>query len=110
MNGFARDLRFALRSLRRNPGFATATVLVLGIGVGAISLMFSTYNTVFLRPLPFPHPEQLVWVWETTPSGSNNSLSYEDYVDFQRGVHAFGSMAAINVFSQGRLLTGPDGA
>jgi len=110
MNGFARDLRFALRSLRRNPGFAVATVLVLGIGVGAISLMFSTYNTVFLRPLPFPHPEQLVWVWETTPSGSNNSLSYEDYVDFQSGVHAFGSMAAINVFSQGRLLTGPDGA
>jgi predicted permease len=110
MNGFARDLRFALRSLRRNPGFAVATVLVLGIGVGAISLMFSTYNTVFLRPLPYPHPERLVWVWETTPSGSRNSLSYEDYLDFQGGVHAFRSMAAVHVFGQGRLLTGRDGA
>jgi putative ABC transport system permease protein len=110
VSDFVRDVRYTLRSLRRNPGFAAATILVLGIGVGAISLIFSTYNTVVLRPLPFPRPDELVWVWETTPSGSRNSLSYDDYVDFRDGADALASLAAVGVFSQGRLLTGSDGA
>ena len=106
MQTIARDVRFAFRSIRRNPGFATATMLVLGIGIGAISLMFSTYNTVVLRPLPYPNPDRLVWVWETTPSMGQNSISYDDYVDYRDGTDAFESMGAWDLFSQGWLLTG----
>jgi putative ABC transport system permease protein len=108
MNDIARDVRFTLRSLRRNPGFAAVTVLVLGIGVGAISLMFSTYNTVVLRPLPFPNPDRLIWVWATTPDMGRNSISYDDYVDYRDGTDAFQSLGAQGVFRQRWLLTGSD--
>jgi putative ABC transport system permease protein len=104
--GTARDVRFALRSMRRNPGFTTATLLVLGIGIGAISLMFSTYNTVVLQPLPFPEPDRLVWVWEIVPGGGQNTISYDDYVDYRDGTESLESLGAFGVFSQGWLLTG----
>lgn len=110
MFDFGRDVSFTFRSLRRNPGFAAATILVLGIGVGAVSLMFSTYNTVVLQPLPYRAPEQLVWVWATTPTGGRNSLSYDDFVDYQRDVPAFSSLSAIMLFSDRRLLSGDDDA
>lgn len=106
MHDIARDVWLGIRSARRNPGFAIATILVLGIGIGAISLMFSTYNTVVLQPLPFPEADRLVWVWETSPGGSRNSLSYDDYVDLQKGAPAFQSLGALPVFSQRRLLIG----
>jgi putative ABC transport system permease protein len=105
MGDFSRDVRLALRSFRRSPGFAAATILVLGIGIGAISLMFSTYNTVVLRPLPYPAPDRLIWIWATAPSGSRNSLSYDDYTDYRDGAEAFQSLGAVGVFSQRRLLT-----
>ena len=63
VSGIWSDVRFAARSFLRAPGFAIAVVLVLGIGVGAVSLMFSTFNSVVLRPLPFEEPDRLVWVW-----------------------------------------------
>lgn len=106
MQDIARDVRFAIRSMGRSPGFAAATILVLGIGIGAISLMFSTYNTVVLRPLPYPAPDRLAWVWETVPNGRQNSISYDDYVDYRDGTDAFESMGAFYVFGQGWLLTG----
>ena len=59
------DLRFAVRTLRKNPGFAVAAVLALALGIGANSAMFTVIDAVLLRPLPFPHSERLVNVWET---------------------------------------------
>src|SRR6186997_252588 len=53
------DLRFSLRQLRRHPGFALAAVATLAIGIGATTAIFSTVNAAILRPLPFPHPEDL---------------------------------------------------
>jgi predicted permease len=106
MFDLGRDVSFTLRSLRRNPGFAAATILVLGIGIGAISLMFSTYNAVVLRPLPYPAPSQLVWVWATSPRGGRNSLSYDDYVDYESDVPAFSSLGSYMLFSDRRLLSG----
>jgi putative ABC transport system permease protein len=99
-------IRYAFRSLARTPGFTTATVLVLGIGVGAVSLMFSTLNTVVLQPLPFRDPGRLVWLWSLTPSGSENSTSFLDYQDYRDGTSGFESLAAYMVFTQAQILTG----
>jgi putative ABC transport system permease protein len=106
MRGLRQDVRFTLRSLRRNPGFAAAAILVLGMGIGAISLVFSTYVAAVLRPLPYPRPDRLVWVSATTSGGRQNSLSYDDYRDYRAGADALQELGVAEVFGDHRLLTG----
>lgn len=59
------DVRFALRALRRRPGFASTAVAVLGVGIGATTVIFTVFNAVLLRPLPYPDSQRLVTVWQT---------------------------------------------
>src|SRR5271169_4909052 len=58
----AQDLRYAFRTFRRDAGFATFAVLIVGLGIGASSTVFSVVNTLLLRPLPFQNPDRLVWI------------------------------------------------
>src|SRR5260370_19613182 len=63
------DLRFCLRSLRRQPGFTLAAMATLAVGIGATTAIFSTVNAALLRPLPFPHPEDLFAVYTPATDG-----------------------------------------
>ena len=62
-----RDVRYALRGLGRSPGFTAAVVLIVGLGIGATTAIYTVGNGVILRPLPFAHPERLVQMFGSTP-------------------------------------------
>jgi putative ABC transport system permease protein len=95
------DLRYGLRQLRRNPGFAVVAVLTLALGIGADTAIFSVIDSVLLRPLAFPHPERLV----VLGNGPGFPLAGPDYLDWQRENQTFSSMA-LYTFGQSYNLTG----
>src|SRR3954467_8470376 len=77
------DLRFAVRSLLRSPGYALVAILCLALGIAANVTVFTPVNTLLLRPLPFADPDQVVNVYTTTARNgrSEGSWSYPDYLD-----------------------------
>jgi predicted permease len=90
------DLRFAARTLRRSPGFAVTAVAVAALGLGATTVAFSVADHVLLRPLPFPHPERLVKLWQDQSfrGYSRMEVSPPNYRDWKRMSGSFEGMAA----------------
>jgi putative ABC transport system permease protein len=92
------DLRYALRSFRRNPAFAAAALVVLALGIGANSAIFTVVNGVLLKPLPYPEPDRLVAVSHVPPAASfpgmkEFAVSPANFLDWQRQQHVFERMA-----------------
>lgn len=88
------DLKYALRMLARNRGFTIVAVLTLALGIGANTALFSVANSVLLEPLPFPAPQQLVALYESRVQFVRASISYPNFLDWQRDNHTFTSLAA----------------
>ncbi|MGH9392638.1 MAG: ABC transporter permease, partial [Terriglobales bacterium] len=89
-----RALRYALRTLLQTPTVALIAVLTLGLGVGASTAIFSVVDAVLLRPLPFPQPEQLISVRESSRQFPSMSVSFPDYLDWVASNHSFQALAA----------------
>lgn len=88
------DCRYGLRQLRKNPGFTTVAVLILALGIGASTAIFSLVDAVLLRTLPYPTPEKIVRVWEQAPDGHPMNLSDPNFDDFLAQNNTFSSFAA----------------
>lgn len=104
-----RLIRHAARSLVRRPVLAIVALVTLGLGIGANTAMFSIINVVFLKPLPFPAPEQLVMAWSSLPDQSlaEGFSSYPDFKDWRDQAKSFTGLAALWTFANGDVnLTG----
>ena len=95
MRSLLQDLRYALRSLRRSPGFALAAVATLAIGIGANTAIFSAVNGVLLNPLAFANPDRLVMVWGHHASIGKETASLPDYLDWKNQSRSFEELAAL---------------
>jgi predicted permease len=89
-----RDLRFALRMLRKNPGFSGIAILTLALGIGANTALFSVVNGVLLNALPYLQPDRLVALYANTPEMNKYSISYPNFLDWQRDNRSFSALAA----------------
>ena len=94
MTGLRQDLRYALRSLAKAPGYTAVTLFTLALGIGANSAIFSVVDGVLLRPLPYPEPGRLVVVRETYGGGEVGSVSGANFLDWKARAHQLQSLAA----------------
>ena len=88
------DARYGLRMIRRNPGFTAVAILTLALGIGANTAIFSVVNAVLLRPLPYPHSEQIVSVFDVQPGTGNTPASYPEFADWRDKSQIFQTLAA----------------
>lgn len=93
------DLRYGLRMLVRSPGYTAIAILTLALGIGANTALFSVINGVLLNPLPLPEPNQLVTLHESKPNFDRGSISYPNFLDWQRENHTFSSMAIARAYA-----------
>jgi predicted permease len=92
------DVRIAIRSLLKNPGFLVVVILSLALGIAANSTIFSVLDTLLYRPLPYPHPEKLVVIWETQQPHPDRTIPppIAELVDWQEQNHVFEDIALIS--------------
>jgi putative ABC transport system permease protein len=93
------DLRFAVRTLRKNPGFAAVVALTLALGIGANTAIFTVVNGVLLKPLPYPAPDRLLTLWERSRSdGLESTVAPANFYDWRAQSRSFAKMAAIDPY------------
>ena len=106
VEGLLSDVRHGLRSIGRQPLFAFGVVILLALGIGATTVVFSLIDAVLLTPMPYSEPDRLVMIWETEPDIDRMPFSGPNFLDFEERARSFDSMAAVkpSYFS----LTGGD--
>src|SRR5215470_8902581 len=92
---FVQDLRYGMRTLRKNPGFTFVAVLTLALGIGANTAIFSVVNALLLRPLPYTEPDRLLQIWQNyLPNFPKLGVSGGDFQLWQEQAASFAQMAA----------------
>lgn len=92
MNTLLQDIRYGMRSLLRQPGFAVIAVVTLALGIGINAALFSVVNGVLLNPLPFPEPEQLVVLDQSKPNFDQGAVTYPNFLDLRKENKTFSAM------------------
>ena len=98
MNTLVHDIRYATRSLLKSPGFTATAVIILALGIGANSVMFSAVNAMILHPVSFRDPSRLMVLWESNPHiegfmGQRLPVRLETYIRWEKDAHSFEDMA-----------------
>ena len=101
------DIRYGIRGLRRNPGFAAVVVLTLALAIGMNTAVFSLVNAILVRPLPYPDPDRLVWLGNYNRFFKAEMVSSPDYVDWKNQSASFAGMAAYG--TRGYTIVTADG-
>jgi putative ABC transport system permease protein len=91
-----RDLRFALRGLRRSPVFAAASILTLALGLGATTAIYSVVHPVLFEALPYPEPERVALVFERDLAGERSRIGFTTYLDIAERSRSFSAVAALS--------------
>src|SRR6059058_5242129 len=107
MDAVLQDLRYAVRTLRKSPGFATAAILTLALAIGSNTAVFSVVNGVLLRPLPFAEQDRLFMLAEQSRQGAFRPPSYPTFLDWRAQSSAFAGLAYVR--GGGQRLAGPEG-
>src|SRR5215468_3311852 len=98
-DSLAQDLRYTIRTLRRDAGFAAFAILIVGLGIGASSTLFSVVNTLLLQPLPFREPDRLVWVANHDTAGLSGQTTQVGYIiDLRQRARSFSDVAGYMAF------------
>ena len=93
MDTFIKDIRVGIRSLLKRPGFTSIAILTLALGIGASTAIFSVVDGVLLRPLPYPHAEQIVQLREVSERGGRMAFAEPNFLDLRARSHAFEGIA-----------------
>ena len=111
METLIKDVKWSLRMLRRQPGFAAMVIITLALGIGANTALFSVVNAVLLQPLPYHEPDRLVRVWSARPEdgvthGTTSTLDLQDWFEQNASFEDIGGYPALHM--RGFVLTGQD--
>src|SRR3979411_108525 len=101
------DLRYALRMLKKHPGFTVISVLTLALGIGANTAIFSVVNAVLLQPLPYPNADRIMVLNESTGPGQDFAVALPDYFDWRNDNTSFEHLACTH--KESRNLSGIPG-
>ena len=89
LEALGHDVRFAFRQLRKRPGFAFTAVLVLALGIGASTAIFSAVNPILFQPLPYPDPSRVMMLWEEQNDGSREAVCFGTFHGLQERNRSF---------------------
>lgn len=99
------DLRFAVRQVRNNPGFAATSVLILGLGIGACTAIFSAVKPILFEPLPYPHAGRIMMIWDIY-EGERSEVTFHTFREMAERNRSFEALAVMEAWRP--ALTGPE--
>jgi putative ABC transport system permease protein len=106
MNSLLQDLGYAFRQLRKNPGFACTAIVILGLGIGASTAIFSAVNPILFEPLPYPHASRILMISYVGEDGSRIPQTFHTYRELAERNRSFDSVAVVRPWQP--TLTGAD--
>ena len=106
MQIWVQDFHYALRQLRKNPGFACTAILILGLGIGATTAIFSAVNPILFEPLPYPHASRIMMIWYAAADGSRIPQTFHTYRELAERNRSFDTIAVMKPWQP--TFTGAD--